>query len=56
MNPLPIILSSFSEALVPFIFQLPATSGRIPGVMVCFSGRYQALALTTKIRPQSNRQ
>jgi hypothetical protein len=33
MKPLPIILSSLSEALVPFIFQLPATSGRIPGVM-----------------------
>ena len=33
MKPWPIARSSSSEALVPFIFQLPATSGRIPGVI-----------------------
>src|SRR5690606_35377593 len=33
MNPLPMAASSPSEAPVPFIFQLPATSRRIPGVI-----------------------
>jgi hypothetical protein len=33
MNPCAIDRNSLSEALVPFIFQLPATSGRIAGVM-----------------------
>jgi hypothetical protein len=33
MKPLPMATASVSEALVPFIFQLPATRGRIPGVI-----------------------
>ena len=54
MKPWPIDRSSASEAPTPFIFQLPATSGRIPGVIVISSGPFER-ALPTKIRPQSNR-
>ncbi len=34
MKPWPMACNSLSEADVPFIFQLPATSGRIPVVIV----------------------
>ena len=33
MNPCEIEWSSLRDSPVPFIFQLPATSGRIPGVI-----------------------
>ena len=41
MKPWPIASSSLSEALVPFIFQLPATSGRMAEVIGIRPSRHQ---------------
>ena len=47
MKPCPIDISSFSEALVPFIFQLPATSGRMAEIIGRFPSRQ------TRFKPRS---
>ena len=58
MKPWPIASSSSSDALVPFIFQLPATSGRMAEVIGRLPSRQRRsdAGFTTKIGPQSNRQ
>ena len=61
MKPRPMVSSSARLSPVPFIFQLPATSGRIPGVMRLLHGGGRAASphllhrLPIKNRRQSNR-
>src|SRR5690606_1048189 len=46
LMPSPMAAISASDALVPFIFQLPATSGRIPGVMITFPSLSREIGLS----------